>query len=55
MVRVVVFANRQAKEDNSCLFERFVEWNEDILFPFDVLVSSLRVLFGKSSIIVFEV
>lgn len=49
-----VYQNNTAKESNNRLFERFVEWSDDIAFPYQNVISSLLVLFPKS-IVTFEV
>lgn len=53
-LRILVFLNDNAKVDNKRLFERFIPVNSDIKIDFDCLISALRIMFGSTCIIIFE-
>lgn len=47
---VKVYQNSVSKAANKRLFERHIDWSDDIEFPFGHILSSLRVLFPRSII-----
>lgn len=47
---VKVYQNSVSKAANKRLFERHVDWSDDVEFPFGHILSSLRVLFPRSII-----
>lgn len=53
--RVIVYANKNALDGRKCLFERFVEYPENVVFPYTQILNSLKILFGSGVIVVFEV
>lgn len=54
-IRVCVYLNENARSNDSRLFERFVDTDASIEFPYRKTIEVLRVLFGVKSIILFEV
>ena len=51
-IRLKVFLNKSA--DSPC-FERIFDFNQDIKFPFEDIVRTQKILFGISSIVIFEI
>lgn len=51
---IKVFQNDIAKSKDSRLYERLIDWSEDIQFPFSSMLSSLKLLY-PNSLIQFEV
>lgn len=53
-LRLIVYLNSNAKSADKRIFERMIPVVQGVKIDFDCLISSMRTLFGSSSIIVFE-
>lgn len=51
---VTVYLNDDARNNNKCIFKRLIALSDALCVDYNVLDSSLRVLFGSSCIVVFE-
>lgn len=54
-LQIKVFMNVDALRDNKCVFERIVTTSDKIYTPYDNLVSSLKFMYGPSSVITFNI
>lgn len=54
-IRVCVYLNESAKLSNNRLFERIVSSDDSLRFPYSNVLDSMKVLFGKTCIVSFEV
>lgn len=54
-VQLKVFLGVSAMQENKCVFERIVNVSDSLKFPFDSLVSNMKLLYGTSAIITFNV
>lgn len=54
VIRVIVYANEDSKRAKKSLFERIINWSNDILFPYSHFDNVFRICFGIRSIICFE-
>ena len=53
-LRVIVYLNSETKAAYKPIFERIVNLPDSVQIPYSSLVSSLRLLFGRESIVCFE-
>lgn len=53
-VRIIVFSNVSARSNERPLFERIVDYDNSLVFPFESIYKTLKCLFGSQSIIVIE-
>lgn len=54
-LQIKVFMNVDALRDNKCVFERIITTSDKIYTPYDNLVSSLKFMYGPSSVITFNI
>lgn len=54
-LEVSVYLNEQALKTKTKVFCRNVYWNDSVSFPYASVIDSLKVLFGSSSIVIFQV
>ena len=54
-VQLKVFLGVSAMQENKCVFERIVNVSYSVRFPFDSLVSNMKLLYGTSAIVTFNV
>ena len=54
-LQIKVYAGLSALEQNSRLFERILEVNESISIPYELIVNSLKFMFGSSCIVCINV
>lgn len=52
--RVCVYNSQSSKEKGKKAFERILSYDKIPPFPFEVILSSLKVLFGLKSVVTFE-
>lgn len=53
-LQIIVYANVSAFEQRNKLFERIVEVNGSVYVDFEVLLKSLKFMYGDSSVISFN-
>lgn len=53
-IRIMVFSNAGARSNERPLFERIVDYDNSLVFPFESTYKTLKCLFGSQSIIVIE-
>ena len=54
-VQLKGFLGVSAMQENKCVFERIVNVSDSVRFPFDSLVSNMKLLYGTSAIVTFNV
>lgn len=54
-LRIKVFLNDGAKQNNAPVFSRSVEVSEGVCVPYTSLLGDFKFLFGRSCIVIFEV
>lgn len=54
-VQLKVFLGVSAMQENKCVFEHIVNVSDSVWFPFDSLVSNMKLLYGTSAIVTFNV
>lgn len=50
----MVFSNVSARSNDRPLFERIVDYDNSLVFPFESTYKTLKCLFGSQSVIVIE-
>ena len=54
-LRIKVYLNDAAKQNNASVFSRTVEVSESVCTPYTSLLSDFKFLFGRSCIVIFEI
>ena len=53
MIQIRVFLNFEAKQSNSRVLERRVNWDFSVRFPVDETLLVMKAMFGKSALVEF--
>lgn len=54
MITIKVFMNLDAFASNSRVFERRIEWDSSVKFPFEDCLRVFKCLFGKDAVLSFD-
>lgn len=55
MIKVSVYLNETARLSDKKVYERQIEWDESLHFPFSSMIQNFRILYGSKCIVSFEV
>ena len=54
-IRLLVYLNQVTKsKDCSPIFERIIDWDNSLVFPFESTFKTMKCLYGKDCIVVIE-
>ena len=54
-IQLKVFLGVSAMTEGKCVYERIVNVSDSIVFPYDSLVSNMKLLYGTGAIVTFNV
>lgn len=53
-IRLLVFMNDSAKKADNHVYERIIDWDNSIVFPFESTFKTMKCLYGNDCVVTLE-